>query len=123
MCKFSKLPCTIKAEVILKMYVDYKEVGKRIAQRRKEMGFKQFEVNEKADLSDKYLSNIELGKSIMSIETLMKLCTALEATPNNFLLGSLENVTAEDYEQALLKRLNGLDEQKLKIALFLVTLR
>jgi len=102
------------------MYVDYKEVGRRIAQRRKELGMKQFEVNEKADLSEKYLSNIELGKSVISIDTLMKLCTALEATPNNFLLGSLEKITAEDYEKALLKRLSGLDEKKLKVALSMI---
>ena len=102
------------------MYVDYKEVGKRIAQRRKQLGYKQFEVNEKAELSEKYLSNIERGQSVISIDTLMKLCTVLDATPNNFLLGSLENVTAEDYEKALLKRLSGLDEKKLKVALSMI---
>jgi len=102
------------------MYVDYKEVGQRIAQRRMELGYKQFEVNEKADLSEKYLSNIERGKSVISIDTLMKLCTVLEATPNNFLLGSLENITVEDYEKALLKRLSALDEKKLKVALSMI---
>ena len=102
------------------MYVDYKEVGKRIAQKRKELGYKQFDVNEKAELSEKYLSNIERGKSVISIDTLMKICTVLEATPNNFLLGSLENITVEDYEKALLKRLSVLDEKKLKIALSMI---
>jgi transcriptional regulator with XRE-family HTH domain len=105
---------------VIFMYVDYGEVGKRIAQRRKELGYKQFEVNEKAELSEKYLSNIERGKSVISIETLMKLCTVLEATPSYFLLGSLEKVTPEDYEQALLKRLSGLDEKKLKVALSMI---
>lgn len=102
------------------MYVDYKEVGRRIAERRKELGYKQWVVNEKAELSEKYLSNIERGQSVMSIDTLMKLCTVLEATPNNFLLGSLENITVEDYEKALLKRLSALDEKKLKIALSMI---
>ena len=41
------------------MYVDYKEVGKRIAARRKSLGLKQNAVNEAAGLSDKYLSNIK----------------------------------------------------------------
>jgi len=107
---------------VIFMYVDYGEVGRRIAQRRKELGYKQFEVNEKAELSEKYLSNIERGKSVISIETLMKLCTVLEATPSYFLLGSLEKVTPEDYEKALLKRLSGLsgNEKKLKVALSMI---
>jgi transcriptional regulator with XRE-family HTH domain len=99
------------------MYVDYKEVGRRIAQKRKELGYKQWVVNEKAELSEKYLSNIERGQSVMSIDTLMKLCAVLEATPNSFLLGALENITIEDYEKALLRRLSILDEKNLKIAL------
>ena len=40
------------------MTLDYTEIGKRIARRRKELGLKQSEVEEKADLGYKYLSNI-----------------------------------------------------------------
>ena len=39
------------------MTLDYTEIGKRIARRRKELGLKQSEVEEKADISYKYLSN------------------------------------------------------------------
>ena len=39
------------------MTLDYTEIGKRIARRRKELGLKQSEVEEKADLGYKYLSN------------------------------------------------------------------
>lgn len=45
------------------MDLDYKEIGKRIALRRKELGLKQSEVEERADLSQKYLSNIEWKNS------------------------------------------------------------
>ena len=41
------------------MYTDFKEIGRRIAARRKELGLRQGYVNEDAGLSDKYLSNIE----------------------------------------------------------------
>ena len=51
------------------MDLDYKEIGKRIARRRKELGLKQSEVEERADLSQKYLSNIERSISIPSIES------------------------------------------------------
>ena len=41
------------------MEIDYKEIGRRSARRRKELKLTQFEVEEQADLGQKYLSNIE----------------------------------------------------------------
>ena len=38
------------------MELDYSQIGKRIAQRRKELGLKQVEVCEQAGINDKYLS-------------------------------------------------------------------
>jgi len=73
------------------MYVDYKELGKRIAARRRELKLKQSEVNEKAGLSDKYLSNIERAVSVPSIDVLMRLCAVLKTTPDKLLLGT-ENI-------------------------------
>lgn len=46
------------------MTIDYTEIGKRIARRRKALGLKQSEVEEKAGLGQKYLSNIERSISI-----------------------------------------------------------
>lgn len=42
------------------MELDYSEIGKRIARRRKELGLKQAEVCERAGINDKYLSCINL---------------------------------------------------------------
>ena len=53
------------------MSLDYKEIGRRIAARREQLGLKQSEVEERADLSYKYLSNIERGISIPSTEVIM----------------------------------------------------
>ena len=41
------------------MALDYKEIGRRIAQRRRDLKLKQITVSERAGISDKYLSNIE----------------------------------------------------------------
>ena len=57
---------------VVNLYVDYKKLGRRIAQRRKELGLKQSEVNERAGLSDKYLSNIERATSILGLDVFMK---------------------------------------------------
>ena len=74
--------------MIGKKYVDYAQVGARIARRRKSLGLKQADVNESIDLSGKYLSAIETGKTIPSIDALMRICTALDTTPDHLLLGT-----------------------------------
>lgn len=78
------------------VYVDYKEVGKRIAKRRKELGLKQRQVNEMAELSDKYLSNIETARSIPSVDVLMRICSALKVTPDYLLLGCVNDYNNDD---------------------------
>lgn len=80
------------------MEIDYKEIGKRIARRRKELKLKQFEVEERADLSQKYLSNIERSISIPSIEVIMRLAAALDTTPDEFLVGTLHQDTTEEWK-------------------------
>lgn len=71
------------------MELDYSEIGKRIARRRKELGLKQAEVCERAGINDKYLSCIERATSIPSLEVVMRLALALDTTPDEFLTGSI----------------------------------
>lgn len=71
------------------MELDYSEIGKRIARRRKELGLKQTEVCERAGINDKYLSCIERATSIPSLEVVMRLALALDTTPDEFLIGSM----------------------------------
>ena len=70
------------------MKLDYTEIGRRIARRRKELGLKQAQVCEMTDLSDKYLSCIERATSIPSTEVIMRLAIALDTTPDEFLVGT-----------------------------------
>lgn len=96
------------------MTLDYKEIGKRIARRRKELGLKQSEVEEKADLGYKYLSNIERSISIPSVEVIMRLANALDTTPDEFLIGtcSYEN---EEWK-TIAELLRPLNEKQLSLA-------
>lgn len=71
------------------MLLDYKQIGRNLAKRRKELKLKQFEVCERAEINDKYLSCIETARSIPSLEVFLKLCTALETTPDHILLGTV----------------------------------
>ena len=54
------------------MELDYTKIGMRIARRRRALGLKQAQVEERAGLGYKYLSNIERGISIPSVEVIMR---------------------------------------------------
>ena len=71
------------------MTLDYLEIGKRIARRRRLLKLTQARVEEKADIGYKYLSTIERGFSIPSTEVIMRLALALETTPDEFLVGTM----------------------------------
>ncbi len=94
------------------MYVDYKEVGKRIAARRKALGLKQSAVNEAAGLSDKYLSNIETARSIPSIDVLMRICAALDTTPDQILLGCVKEKEKANMNRLIIEKLDDLSGTK-----------
>lgn len=70
------------------MNIDYSLLGKRITKQRTTQGLTQEKLAEKAGITNNYLSNIERNRSIPSLETLMSLCTALNTTPNELLIGT-----------------------------------
>lgn len=53
-------------------------IGRRIADLRREVGFTQGELAEKADISAVHLSNIELGKKTPGLSTLISIAEALD---------------------------------------------
>lgn len=96
------------------MELDYSEIGKRIAWRRKELDLKQAEVCERAGINDKYLSCIERATSIPSLEVIMKLALALDTTPDTFLTGSIRYDSDEWRDIAELMR--GMSAKQLDLA-------
>ena len=96
------------------MELDYTEIGKRIAKRRKELGLKQAQVCERAGINDKYLSCIERATSIPSLEVVMRLALALDCTPNDFLTGCVR-YEAEQWREVS-EMLRNLNPQKLELA-------
>lgn len=96
------------------MELDYSEIGKRIARRRKELGLKQTEVCERAGINDKYLSCIERATSIPSLEVVMRLALALDTTPDEFLTGSIRY--EGDQWQDVAELLRNMNTTKLELA-------
>mgnify|MGYP000555114500 CR=1 FL=1 len=97
------------------MELDYKEIGKRISRRRRKLGLKQSEVEEKADIGYKYLSVIERGYSIPSTEVIMRLAAALDTTPDEFLVGTARREGDEAWK-ATAELLRGMDDKQLELA-------
>ena len=96
------------------MELDYSEIGKRIARRRKELGLKQVEVCERAGINDKYLSSIERAASIPSLEVVMRLALALDTTPDEFLTGSVRY--EGDQWRDVAEMLRNMNPKKLELA-------
>lgn len=70
--------------------LNYKLIGKRLRAIRKRKGYTQEQLAERADISAQHCSGIETGGAKVSLPALVRLCNALEATPNDVLLDSVK---------------------------------
>ena len=71
------------------MELNYVRLGKRIAQRRKQLNLKQNVLAEMLGISNNYLSSIECGKERPSLEIIVNICNKLQVTPDYLLLGNM----------------------------------
>lgn len=71
------------------MELNYTGIGRRIAQRRLQMGLKQNILAERLDISNNYLSSIERGKEKPSLEVIVNICNVLQVTPDYLLMGNM----------------------------------
>lgn len=85
------------------MALDYTAIGKRIRKIRKRKGLSQITLSEMIDVSPTYLSNIEGGIKSMSLETLVRVANALQASSDELLADNLENaLVATNHELSTL---------------------
>lgn len=97
------------------MVLDYKEIGKRIARRRRQLGLTQAQVSEMVDISDPYMSSIERAVSIPSTEVIMRLAAALDTTPDEFLVGTAVPSDGGEW-RGVAELLRDLDDRQLSAA-------
>lgn len=64
---------------------DMRKIGNKILEIRKHIGRTQAEIAEKAGIADRTYADIERGNVNMRIETLLKICEALNVTPDDIL--------------------------------------
>lgn len=102
------------------MEIDYKELGERIAKRRKALNLTQDDVAEATGLSNNHISNIENNHSIPSIETLIKICEVLDITPDYFLLGIIKH-TNDSLLSQINQKIKLCDEKRLELVDHFIT--
>lgn len=90
------------------MQLNYRNLGENLAKRRKELKLRQYEVCERADINYKYLSNIETARSIPSLEVFVRLCNALETTPDRILAGYISPTEYSTEDEQLLQSFHKL---------------
>ena len=70
---------------------DYKALGNRIKEVRKEQGLQQYKLAEIVGISPGQMSQIENGKEKMGLDVFIKLCLVLDTSPAFFLFAEREN--------------------------------
>jgi transcriptional regulator with XRE-family HTH domain len=73
------------------MELNYVLLGERIRNRRRQTNIKQNVLAERLEISNNYLSGIERGREKPSLEILVKICNALEITPDYLLMGCMHS--------------------------------
>ena len=68
---------------------DWIDIGKRIRTRRKELNVTQCALAENVNISTNHMSAIERGVQCPSVNTLKKICEALDVTMDSFMQGNM----------------------------------
>jgi len=71
------------------MEIDYKDIGRRIREKRKAKKWNQEKLGEASGVEPSNISHIERGATKLSFPTLVKIANALETTLDELVCGSL----------------------------------
>jgi len=98
---------------VILVNVDYISIGQRIATRRKELSLTQANLAEKVDLSIQHISGVETANSIPSLETIIRICCALDSNAHYILFG-IDDKIPNSIITEILRHLIVSSPQKLK---------
>lgn len=88
--------------------IKYEKIGERIRIRRNQLKLTQQQICAKIDITQTHYSNIENGKTGLSLEMLMKLCEILDISADYILTGKISNKS----ESLLVEYYNKLNEKQ-----------
>lgn len=95
--------------------IDFNLIGRKIRQIRLEKGLTQEYISNIADVNISHISNIEKGRTKISLTTLVHVCNALDTTVDRILNGEYTS-SASVLDHEILKALQNVpDDTKEKI--------
>lgn len=94
---------------------DSRAVGNKLLEIRKKRGLTQVELAEMAGLADRTYADIERGSANMRVETALRICEALQITPNEIL--TAENLSLDAKREEVLKLLQTRSIKEQEVAL------
>ncbi len=94
---------------------DSRAVGNKLLEIRKKRGLTQVELAEMAGLADRTYADIERGNANMRVETALRICEALQITPNEIL--TAENRSLDMKREEVLKLLQTRSIKEQEVAL------
>lgn len=98
------------------LVLDLHDIGNNLYKVRKSRGLTQAEVAEKAELSDRTYADIERGSVTMRVDSLLKICIALNITPNDiFVVDNDIEITEQDIAETIKDCSNNEKETALKL--------
>ena len=96
------------------MILDYLKIGPRLKKARIDKKMTQAQLAEEADLSNNYISNIERGTSIPSLETFVMLCNALDVTADMMLTDSIYR-SSEYLKESIAEKISRCSKKNMRI--------
>ena len=99
-----------------------KGIGKRIRKLREEQGMTREELAVKAEITTKFLYEVESGKKGMSANNLYKIATALSSNCDYILLGRNRENTESKVEQLYSELLKGMTMEQRRIVIKILEL-
>ena len=97
---------------------DFYKIGNNLLSVRKRRGMTQVEVAEAAGLSDRTYADIERGTVNMRVESLLRICSVLQITPDEIL--TEDNRTADAMLEEIIQTLNTCQQKEKQTALRLL---
>ncbi len=100
------------------LILDMRQIGEKLYHIRKRAGMTREQVAEAADISDRTYADIERGSVNMRTETVLRICSALNITPDEIFTESEPQLSLT--EEEILSRLNGCTQKEKSTALKLL---
>lgn len=94
---------------------DSRAVGNKLLEIRKKRGLTQVELAEMAGLADRTYADIERGSANMRVETALRICEALQITPNEILTAEDHSLDVKREEVLKLLQTRSIKEQEVAL--------